>query len=112
MDDLVERLLEALPDITGKSYYWGGLVKKAADALAARDAEIAELREGANSVVGLSNSWKAENARLKALLEEAVGTLQLIEQYPAQSPQVLELRRKARTMLAKLENREPPTAPE
>ena len=57
---LVERLREAFwqtPEASGKSMYWGKLMKEAADALEAKDAEIAEL--------------KADNERLRDLCGEA-----------------------------------------
>ncbi len=69
MDDLVERLRAEVPQQTPLTVCY--LLDAAADALAAKDAEIARLQHDVTRQMTIANEHVDEVAQLKALVEEA-----------------------------------------
>ena len=59
MTDIVERLREITPDVTGKSYFWGKQVKEAAD-------EIERLRLELSATHDMAATLEADVLRLRA----------------------------------------------
>lgn len=70
MSDLVKRLREQTPEASGKSMYWGRLMKEAADALEAKDAEIERLHTERDGVVALYNASVKRVEQLQTVVQD------------------------------------------
>lgn len=90
--ELVARLREAMPEITGKSYYWGGLVKRAADMIEAQAREIERLREwerpanAKTDVKTAPESAEISGAALRACYPESPGNAIFSPSVPRKPP--------------------------
>jgi hypothetical protein len=75
MTDIVERLEDAIPDITGKSYYWGRLAREAHAELAALRAELHQTRSDRQREHDMRCRLAGEAEALRARVAEAEGLL-------------------------------------
>ena len=90
MTDIVERLREITPDVTGKSYFWGKQVKEAADEIERLRLELSATHDMAATLEADVLRLRAERDALRAALQE-IAALPSLEEFPHTYQRVTEI---------------------